>query len=60
MKRPLAGFSKGSIGFTEAGFLDLGLLASAGEKRTWNYDIVSCVEGFEVCGVLEGLHIAEL
>jgi hypothetical protein len=36
MNRPLSGFSKGSIGFEFESLLDLGLLARAGEKRSWN------------------------
>lgn len=39
MRRPAGGFSKGSKGFEEGdlGLLDLGLLARAGENRSWNY-----------------------
>jgi len=41
MKRPLGGFSNGSTGFDDVDLFDFGLFARAGEKRTWNYGIVS-------------------
>jgi hypothetical protein len=59
MKRPAEGFSNGSIGFELEGLLDLGLLASAGEKRSWNWVILAICSKSQKCKcILEDLRNA--